>query len=106
MGRSRGWDLRAVGVAVLLLTLCCGGRTASAVNVFQNASITLDSLVLSVPNVAADCQQNWNAGSLTNCGTLSSGAHAEFVAGTGLRGAVFSLANSGNFSQTAGSGLF
>jgi hypothetical protein len=101
MRQPENWAARTAGLAGSLLALGGVVCPADATNVFNTASITADSL----PMAASSCTQNWNAGGLTGC-TSTTNARAEFILGTGIRGAVFSLANSGNAGQTGGSGLF
>ncbi len=98
MRRSGSWNSQTAGLAASLLALGGVMAPAGAENVFNTASITADSLKMSV----SSCEQVWGSGSLASCG--SSTGDAEFVLGTGIRGAVFSLANSS--AETAGGDLF
>ena len=97
MRQPESWGARTAGLAGSLLALGGVVCPADATNVFNSASITLDSLPMSV----SSCFQGWNTGT-TSC-TSSGGADAAFVAGTGIRGAVFSLVNT---SIESSGGLF
>jgi hypothetical protein len=69
---------------------------ADATNVFNGASITADGLTMSVTG----CNEVVASGSITSCTT--SNAIAQFVLGTGVRGADFSIEGAG----TLGTPLF
>jgi hypothetical protein len=105
MRQSDSWASKGAGIAGL--SLAFGGfvlpAAAQTTDVFNGASFVADGLTFSV--AASTCEQNFNAGKLTSCSSTSN-ARAEFLPSVGIRGATFTLANSGNSGQTKGTGLF
>jgi len=93
MRRLGGWAYRIAGLAGLLLALSGAVRPAGATNVFNGASIVADGLTFTV----SACTDVVNSAASTACSS-SSNAIAEFVLGSGVRGADFALE-----SKTGGS---
>lgn len=85
MRRARWWGYPIAGLLGLLLALGAGVRPAGATNVFNGATITADGLTFTVSGCTDTVASV--AGSCTNGGN----AIAEFVLGTGVRGADFSI---------------